>query len=138
MLQYSECDEEFRMWDSRLDVEVKKAIKVRYGKVSELSLNINSFLMEEESSDLGKPSNLRKVTSFWLGFVFVFCFWSVLLEWNDNYLPQCCGARLKANSHRRVQFSRRKIRKKLSKNPPSRSPIKTVSKYDIEKAKRKR
>lgn len=32
----------------------------------------------------------------------------------------------------------RKIRKKLSKNPPSRSPIKTVSKYDIEKAKRKR
>ena len=47
-----------------LDVEVKKAIKVRYGKVSELSLNINSFLMEEESSDLGKPSNLRKVTSF--------------------------------------------------------------------------
>ena len=85
MLQYSECDEEFRMWDSRLDVEVKKAIKVRYGKVSELSLNINSFLMEEESSDLGKPSNLRKVTSFWLGFVFVFCFWSVLLEWNDYY-----------------------------------------------------
>lgn len=36
MLQYSECDEEFRMSDSRLDVEVKKAIKVRYGKVSEL------------------------------------------------------------------------------------------------------
>ena len=64
MLQYSECDEEFGMWDSRLDVEVKKAIKVRYGKVSELSLNINSLLMEEESSDLGKPSNLRKVTSF--------------------------------------------------------------------------
>lgn len=70
MLQYSECDEEFGMWDSRLDVEVKKAIKVR--KVSELSLNINSLLMEEESSDLGKPSNLRKVTSFWLRFRFCF------------------------------------------------------------------
>ncbi|XP_068701080.1 probable ATP-dependent RNA helicase DDX52 isoform X1 [Montipora foliosa] len=32
----------------------------------------------------------------------------------------------------------RKARKRLSRNPPSRSTIKTVSKYDLEKAKKKR
>ena len=77
------------MSDSRLDVEVKKAIKVRYGKVSELGFMsvLVSYWKKSQVISVIHLTSGRSLPFDWTSVFVVDFFFSVHLEGNDNYLP---------------------------------------------------